>query len=252
MPDGYYYLPPDKQLGLPLGQWLMSDIEALLGIIPYNAAILYIEEPEYSNITDYSFTRGVGHWVDIHKQPPNLYNPLDHKEEVLMEGNSANEKQPANETKTMELPWQDIGTLFQSIESGQAKGSAIFYKETFTGFSNGYNLETIRDIKDVNPNFIANLKPTHWAIVKLPDPPTVEVPVEPETVSVQDFAKYPVGKWYKLSGQNLFRQFVDNTCNYEELNLKTFEVILESTCIFYATDPTAWLAWKAEQEGESE
>jgi hypothetical protein len=169
-----------------------------------------------------------------------------------MEGNSANEKQPANETKTMELPWQDIGTLFQSIESGQAKGSAIFYKETFTGFSNGYNLETIRDIKDVNPNFIANLKPTHWAIVKLPDPPTVEVPVEPETVSVQDFAKYPVGKWYKLSGQNLFRQFVDNTCNYEELNLKTFEVILESTCIFYATDPTAWLAWKAEQEGESE
>jgi hypothetical protein len=37
--------------------------------------------------------------------------PLDYKKEVLMKDNSANEKQPAKETVTMALPWQDMSTL---------------------------------------------------------------------------------------------------------------------------------------------
>jgi hypothetical protein len=247
MPDGYFYLPPDKQLGLPEGEWTRRDIYPLVKVLPFGVVKSYCFNYDFgidhnANSLQPNDFDGRESKINILKQPPNLYNPLDQQVEDVS-------SQPAKETETMKLPWQDISTLFEAIESGMAKGSAVFYKENFTNFPNGYNLQTIRDIRDINPNFIIEHKPTHWAIVELPKAPTVEVPVDPERVSLQEFAENPIGKWF--SWAKLGYQEFTNEKTLELTYKVALEIIAEGNPVFYATDPTAWLSHKAKQEGKN-
>ncbi len=72
-------------------------------------------------------------------------------------------------------------------------------------------------------------------------------PVEPERVSVQEFAKDPVGKWYSFNGTYYYEAtVVEPVAKY-----KRFEDVLRTGHLIYFTNPSAWLAWKAEQEGKS-
>lgn len=108
IPDGYFHLPPDKQLGLPLGEWTFAELMPLINILPYGILMRYVWNERIAiNVTDHVRLKhldfSTGDTVfNILKQPPNLYNPLDHKEEVLMQNSSANEAQPAKETEKID------------------------------------------------------------------------------------------------------------------------------------------------------
>jgi hypothetical protein len=86
MPDGYYHLPPDKHLGLPLGYYSSNQLLPLIDSLPLSVLKEYCWRQDIACIT----TRKNIHledfgcyfkWFKILKQPPNLYNPLDHKAE---------------------------------------------------------------------------------------------------------------------------------------------------------------------------
>jgi hypothetical protein len=85
MPDGYFYLPPDKQLGLPLGYYSSNQLLPLIDSLPLSVLKEYCWRQDIACIT----TRKNIHledfgcyfkWFKILKQPPNLYCPLDHVE----------------------------------------------------------------------------------------------------------------------------------------------------------------------------
>lgn len=85
MPDGYYYLPPDKQLGLPLGKWSMKTIRELCNKLPYGVVTQYFHNIDFALCGSWrswhpSDFRNDNEVVEIKEQPPNLYNPLGHKE----------------------------------------------------------------------------------------------------------------------------------------------------------------------------
>jgi hypothetical protein len=111
--------------------------------------------------------------ITIKKQPPNLYNPLDQQEQEAP-------AEPAKETVRMELPWQDISTL--KDYEGDLE---ILAWNT----AHGVYVRTNKD--DV---IRANLVFTHWLPITPPKAPTVEVPVEPERVSAEEFIKDPLNK----------------------------------------------------------
>ena len=111
MPEGYYYLPIGMNLGLPEGEWTYAELEDLINSLPFGVVNQYFNDASIGYViykkTQYydekivpldglEFTRVSNpktKIIYIVKQPsPNLYNPLDHKEEVLMETNSVNEE----------------------------------------------------------------------------------------------------------------------------------------------------------------
>jgi hypothetical protein len=153
-----------------------------------------------------------------------------------MEDNSANEKQPAKETEAMELPWQDISNLKPN------NSSCILWKKNIA------KGEIPVDFSHDVLAFLNKDEYTHWLPITQPEPSTVEVPVEPERVSVQEFAKNPVGKWVNLT--------YDCALDFwNEVKSDKYTYHLAITAIgaghpIYATNPTAWLAWLAEQEGK--
>jgi hypothetical protein len=259
MPDGYYHLPPDKQLGLPVGEWTFAELQVFLESLPYGVVIQYFYDPSVAYVKyeatgyyheeikpfDSNQIRDVydssTKIIYIVKQPsPNLYNPLDPKEEVLMEDNSANEKQPAKETAPVELPWQDISTLPSDYE-----GDVWVYNETIKD-SFHYMKAKHTSWQELAHDCLSHK--LYWLPLTPPKAPMVEVPVEPERVSVQEFAKNPVGKWVNLT--------YDCALDFwNEVKSDKYTYHLAITAIgaghpIYATNPTAWLAWLAEQEGK--
>lgn len=148
----------------------------------------------------------------------------------------------ARETESVELPWQDISTL----NDYEGDDYILCIDKEGLNIPEAYQFDINGD-----DNFYINAY-THWLPITPPKAPTVEAPpVEPKRVSVQDFAKNPIGKYYSING-NTYIPFIDNTRDWDELRVKTCEIIIESNCIFYESDPTEWLAHKAEQEGKSE
>ena len=90
---------------------------------------------------------------------------------------------------------------------------------------------------------------THWLPITPPKALTVEAPpVEPERVSYSWFAIEPEGTWYCLDYESGYQLFTHLT-TYEATSNLIREVIANGYPI-YATEPSAWLAWKAEQEGK--
>jgi hypothetical protein len=71
------------------------------------------------------------------------------------------------------------------------------------------------------------------------------VPVEHERVSVEEFIKDPLNKWVCMDGHGYY-EFVEGMNTYRGIVL-----VVRSGNPIYATNPTAWLAWKAEQEGKN-
>lgn len=92
---------------------------------------------------------------------------------------------------------------------------------------------------------------TFWLPITPHKAPTVEVPVEPERVSVQEFAKDPVGKWVNTSdGCPIYGWYEIQKEGECLINLPfILFAILKKDHPIYATKPTAWLASQAEQEG---
>jgi len=249
MPDGYYHLPPNKQLGLPLGEWTFEELEPFIKTLAFGTLKEYTGKSSIAELSkggclllDDLHSWHEDPWkICIKKQPPNLYNPLDPKEEMLREDNSANEEQPAKETETMELPWRDISTIEEC-----GIGLPIFCCTDDHEDPHYYIYEKSKDIKFFKEHY------NYWMLAPklapLPNPPAVEVPVEPGRVSVQEFAKAPLGKWFKL-GRMQYRAFVEED-DYAKECISVREII-EQNDLIYATDPTAWLAHKAEQEGKN-
>jgi hypothetical protein len=248
MPDGYFHLPIGMKLGLPLGEWEVEDLYPLVNVLPFDVLKQYLARTgiavnyyggslEANDLTNYKRI------INILKQPPNLYNPLDHKEEVLMGNNSASEKQPAKETKTMKLPWQDISTL----EAYYGKsGVMVWKKPNKTWYVYGNKDELLSSY------FYKSGSITHWLPITLPGAPTVEAPIEPERVSVQDFLNKPEGKWVTYNGTT-YSHFYQSHGNVETRleHMEDLVHIAKTEHPIYATNPTAWLAWKAEQGGIS-
>lgn len=239
MPDGYYYLPPDKQLGLPLGEWTCSDLWKLTCKLPYGILRKYLNNKEVA-VCENQHHLEIDDFEDddltiyILKQPPNLYNPLDQQtEEVLMENSSANEKQPAKETEKMALPWQDINEMPFFTEG---LGNFVLCRRGVLEF---YSDPELIDLKGV----------TMILLLTPPEAKTVEVPVEPERVSVQEFARNPVGKWFTVKGK-VHYEYTKKHSNDDQT--KHIVEIISAGHPIYASDPTAWLASQAEQEGKSE
>jgi hypothetical protein len=246
MPDGYYHLPPDKQLGLPLGRWSSTTLSILVSLLPFGVLQQYCNNVEIAidcgrtsngkslELNDFG---AYFKWFEIKKQPPNLYNPLDHKEVVLMEDNSANEEQPAKETKTMELPWQDISNLKPN------NSSCILWKKNIA------KGEIPVDFSHDVLAFLNKDEYTHWLPITQPKAPKVEAPAEPERVDAREFCKQFENKAINYWMPNY------NSVGYIEANgnVPYHQVVtaIREGAIFYATDPTAWLAWKAEQEGNT-
>ena len=104
MPDGYY-LPPDKRLGLPLGLWLMKTIRELCNQLPYGVVAQYFYNTDFAlsgswrawHPSDFREDNAI---IDIRKQPPNLYNPLDYK---------------AKEVPTVEVPVEPVMVSVQEF-----------------------------------------------------------------------------------------------------------------------------------------
>jgi hypothetical protein len=193
MPDGYFYLPIGMELGLPLGEWTFVELKPLIDILPFGVLKKYVHNndiavyiydetivPDRKNdaVLLFDFNESSSKKLNILKQPPNLYNPLDHKEEVLMEDNSVNEEQLAKETAPMELPWrQDISTLPDDYE-----GDVWVYNETIKASFH------YMKAKHTSWQELAHDCLTHklyWLPLIPPKAPTVEVPVEPERISLQ-------------------------------------------------------------------
>jgi len=344
MPEGYYYLPIGMNLGLPEGEWTYAELEDLINSLPFGVVNQYFNDASIGYViykkTQYydekivpldglEFTRISNpktKIIYIVKQPsPNLYNPLDHKEEVLMENNSANEElryqlkcppkftpfnpnfferkftldelkalnfqpascgimpmskideitnyigvcfsdqtwglseegitylndqitqiihdhhqpeaEPVKEQPTpTELPWQDIST-FNDLYKGWYVG--------WRTFNDGSSCALTFHSKRSNTNGL-----THWLPITPPKALTVEAPpVEPERVSYSWFAIEPEGTWYCLDYESGYQLFTHLT-TYEATSNLIREVIANGYPI-YATEPSAWLAWKAEQEGKS-
>jgi hypothetical protein len=261
MPDGYFHLPIGMKLGLPLGEWTRRDIYPLVKVLPFGVVKSYCFNYDFGidhnadSLQPNDFD-GRESKINILKQPPNLYNPLDHKEEVLMGNNSASEKQPAKETKTMKLPWQDISTL----EAYYGKsGVMVWNKPNKTWYVYGNKDELLSSY------FYKSGSITHWLPITPPGAPTVEAPIEPETVSVQEFAKQlDYGHWVKCSNpfsasdyrnkptrdfSRYFQLYSHLLGNDVTLSLLQ-QIIAEGNPIYSrTTDPTTWLAHKAKQEG---
>jgi hypothetical protein len=249
MPDGYYHLPIGMNLGLPLGEWTLEDLHPLINVLPFGVLKQYLARTgiavnyyggslEASDLTNYR------RMINILKQPPNLYNPLDHKEEVLMEDNSANEEQPAKETAPMELPWQDISTL--DYTSNESLKDKFYYGWLITRRISSEGSDLFQTWHTRNGGSIIDGK-THWCPITPPKASTLEVPVEPEIVSIRDFKKDPHGKFYTLDGI-IYREFIpmESVGEYAELLFDVYQ----AGYLIYATKPTTWLAWKAEEESE--
>ena len=253
MPDGYY-LPPDKQLGLPLGEWTYKELYQLVERLPHGTLIQYFGNKEIAehykrdkNETRSYFSGGTfdpiekdyydecgGRIYAIYKQPPSLYNPLDQQtEEVLMENSSANEKQPAKETEKMALPWQDINEMPFFTEG---LGNFVLCRRGVLEF---YSDPELIDLEGV----------TKFLLLTSPEAKTVEVPVEPVMVSVQEFARNPVDKWFTVKGKTYY-EYTKKHSNDDQT--KHIVEIISAGHPIYASDPTAWLAIQAEQEGKSE
>jgi hypothetical protein len=226
MPEGYFHLPTDKQLGLPLGEWTFKQLYQLVKILPFGAVKAYcfnddiaIDKNGYGlQPSDFD---GREKSLEIKKQPPNLYNPIDQQaEEVPAE--------TAKETATMTLPWQDIRTL----EGSDWGGYVTFQLNT------GEISTCLRRYINA-PQFISHWFPT-------PASPTFTAPVEPERVSHPDFVFAPHGKWYYHGDGYKEFNFVGTYNNY---HCRIVVGVIKNDKPIYATDPTAWLAWKAKQEG---
>lgn len=239
MPDGYYYLPPDKHLGLPLGEWTSDELQPLIDILPFKTIQVYANDPIKLDREDRLKMLGV--WLEygdkvcnVYKQFPQFYNPLDQQTE---------EAQPAKETETMALPWQDISTLKGSGHKGYVSLWHDEFNEVQLVESINVALERI--------NFVVKVtginKYTHWFPITPPEAKTVEVPVEPERVSVQEFLNNPLGKWVHPYQDN----DIDGWMEFTNTTPDAWVLLSYATSghPIYATDPTAWLAWLAEQEG---
>lgn len=157
------------------------------------------------------------------------------------------EAEPVKEQPTpTELPWQDISTLKGSGYKGDIlirwDSSSIHYHSNTWKYD---IIESYQNEKALSPfSYI-----THWLPITPPKAPTVEVPVEPERVSYSWFAIEPEGTWYCLDYESGYQLFTHLT-TYEATSNLIREVIANGYPI-YATEPSAWLAWKAEQEGKS-
>ena len=170
MPDGYYHLPPDKQLGLPLGKWTTKQVREVCSTLPYGTVIQYFYNKTIATCGSWrglepSDFRNDNEVVEIKEQPPNLYcPPINQQAEAVP-------AQPAKETEKMALPWQDISTL----DDTPPEGMIALYKPKRL-CRNG-ELEGVyiwaKDLLVYTNRF------THWFPITPPEAPTVEVPVEP-------------------------------------------------------------------------
>ena len=136
----------------------------------------------------------------------------------------------------MELPWQDISTL--KDYEGDLK---ILAWNT----AHGVYVRTNKD--DV---ISANLIFTHWCPITPPVAPAVEVPVEPEMVEPQKLTfdrivepSFCGTAWYYDFPS---RQYKDDIPHFHHLK---FDLSERRGKGIWGTDPTAWLAHKAKQEG---
>jgi hypothetical protein len=164
--------------------------------------------------------------------------------------------QPAKETVKMALPWQDISTFKHNAHQG-----AILLKYNEEARNAGYPNYAYLDNGGTTFTYIQYI--THWLPITPPEKPTVEAPVEPERVSVQEFAKQlDYGHWVKCS-EPKGRYNVKSTQDFNEyfqlyshllsteVTLNLFQQIIAEGNPIYSrtTNPTAWLASQAEKEG---
>jgi hypothetical protein len=194
-------------------------------------------------------------WLEDRLSPP------DQQAEVLMLNNSANEQQPAKETETMTLPWQDISTI--EDYDGEDGVTALWHIDWDKADNDPYLKTSIGGAR-AEVEF-SKREFTHYLVLTPPKAPTVEVPVEPERVSVQEFAKQlDYGHWVKCSNpfsasdyrnkptrdfSRYFQLYSHLLGNDVTLSLLQ-QIIAEGNPIYSrTTDPTAWLASQAEQKG---
>jgi len=244
MPDGYYHLPPDKQLGLPLGEYYSNDLHSIVDILPLGILRQYfgktgIAVNYYSGALEANDFTGYKRTINILKQPPNLYNPLDHKEEVLMPNNSANEKQPAKKTVTMALPWQEMSTY----ESSGWLGGVFAWDSRHKGVDQYADKGDMVDTYAYRYGCL-----THWLPFTPPKTPTVEAPVEPETIVYMYDAVIANELWY-YKDFGALEHIVKQGENWDRDQWFEISYRIEQGLFITATTPTAWLASQAEQEG---
>lgn len=114
MPANGYYLPPDKQLGLPLGKWTWAELQEFLESLPYGVVTQYFYDPNFAYVKyeatwhypeEIKSLRGdqinevcypETKIIYVVKQPPNLYCPPINQqaEEVPAEGFMATSTKP--------------------------------------------------------------------------------------------------------------------------------------------------------------
>lgn len=141
----------------------------------------------------------------------------------------------------MALPWQDISSLDTNFRGYiLVKNNKFCFKET-------YSITTPEKLILNGAEEMA----THWFPITPPKATTVEVPVEPERVSVQEFAKDPAGKWVNTTDGCPIKGWYQIQKEGEDVMGLPFKLwdIAKKDHPIYATDPTAWLAWLAKQEG---
>jgi hypothetical protein len=252
MPDGYFYLPIGMELGLPLGRRTTGQIRTFMYRLSFGIVKSYIGNRNCAIVdhgrefcfSDMRFDNTI---VNIHKQPPNLYNPLDQQAEEVP-------AQPAKETEKMALPWQDISTLESYLK--EHGGYVLIEGTTQQGIPRrpdvyyfDWALSFIMEIKRERKRWL----PIPTQCFTPPEAKTVEAPVEPERVSAEEFARSPVGKWVTHSGL-AYCQFNERDAEGMTVQFndyQTFKLVVQYGQPIYATDPTAWLASKAKQEGKN-
>lgn len=141
------------------------------------------------------------------------------------------------ETEKMELPWQDISEMPFFTEG---LGSFVFCRRGVLEF---YSDPKLIDLKGV----------TKFLLLTPPEAKTVEAPVEPVRVSVQEFLNNPEGKWITYNGTTYSKFY--QPCGNVGARLDRLEDLVyigKKDYPIYASDPTAWLASQAEQKGKSE
>ncbi|CAB4139367.1 hypothetical protein UFOVP338_34 [uncultured Caudovirales phage] len=146
----------------------------------------------------------------------------------------------------MALPWQDISTLKDSDWDGMVLLYQPFSRHGINGYD--YRMDSASHLKD---NWEDVCKVGQWLSIPTPEAKTVEAPVEPERVSVQEFAKDPAGKWVNTTDGCPIKGWYQIQKEGEAVMGLPFKLwdIAKKDHPIYATDPTAWLAWLAKQEG---
>lgn len=144
----------------------------------------------------------------------------------------------------MALPWHDISSLDTNF-----RGYILVQNNKFC-FKETYSITTPEKLILNGAEEMA----THWFPITPPKATTVEVPVEPEKEPVNLYGRwvYESNDFWYIDPAYPKAVMSCHKKSTEKWGLNTLQLImtLENFEIkVWATDPTAWLAWKAEQEG---